>query len=276
MALTTRPLVSIITPAYNSAEYLEELIQSILQQDYPDIEHLIIDDGSQDNGATLAILHKYPHLRWWSRSNMGQYATMNEGLMAAKGEIVCFVSADDLVVPGAVSSVVEFLSRRTYCDGVFGITTRIDSHGEHLSYYIPFRTAPMAYYPYFAHVSHCSLYMKKVSLQKHHLTFDPSLRYVGDYDWMIRIYKSRLKIGVLKQELSRVRLHDDQTSRRYASGSILETQQVISKHHINGLAYIFYHVMYLLLVEMQSAVQSIKQDGIAGIIRRRIRKYQNR
>ena len=71
MALTNMPLVSIITPVYNGAEYLNEMIQSVQRQDYPNIEHLIIDDGSQDDGATVAILEKYPHLRWWSRENKG-------------------------------------------------------------------------------------------------------------------------------------------------------------------------------------------------------------
>ncbi len=60
MALITHPLISIITPVYKGEEYLEELIQSVLNQNYPKIEHLIIDDGSQDGGATISILKKYP------------------------------------------------------------------------------------------------------------------------------------------------------------------------------------------------------------------------
>ena len=84
MALIPPPLITIITPVYNGAEYLDELIQSVLRQDYPNIEHLIIDDGSQDGGATVSVLQKYPHLRWWSRENKGQYATMNEGLFGGE------------------------------------------------------------------------------------------------------------------------------------------------------------------------------------------------
>jgi glycosyltransferase involved in cell wall biosynthesis len=59
MEMNAQPLVSIITPVYNGAEYLDELIQSVLRQDYPNIEHLIIDDGSQDDGATVSVLKKY-------------------------------------------------------------------------------------------------------------------------------------------------------------------------------------------------------------------------
>ena len=276
MALTTKPLVSIITPIHNGAEYLEELIQSVLRQDYSDIEHLIIDDGSQDDEATLAILRRYPHLRWWSRENRGQYATMNEGLLAANGEYVCFVSADDVVSQGAVSAVMDFLGERPHYDGVFGITTRIDLRGESFPYYIPFRTAAMTFYPYFAHISHCSLYLKKASLQKHGLYFDPSLKYVGDYEWMIRIHKCHLKIGLLQQELSKVRIHDDQASRKYARGSILEAQQVISAHRINKLTYGFFSTLYRLMVALWSLSQAFKRDGLAVMVRRRIRKFQSR
>jgi len=276
MALTTGPLVSIMTPVYNGSEYLDELIQSVLQQDYPHIEHLIIDDGSRDDGATVAVLKKYSQLRWWSRENKGQYATMNEGLQAAKGEIICFVSADDVLVSGAVSAAVGFLSKHPHDDGVFGITTRIDPTGEPLPFYIPFRTAPMAFYPYFAHVSHCSLYVKTASLRKHELQFDPTLKYVGDYDWMIRIYKSRLKIGLLKQELSRVRLHPDQASRKFSGGSQLEEQKVLKTQRIDNFTYKFFHWVYWAFIRARRNIQYIKENGIVTITRRRIRKHISR
>lgn len=240
------PLVSIITPVYNGAEYLDNLIQSVLQQDYPNIEHLIIDDGSQDDGATVATLQKYPHLRWWSRENKGQYATMNEGLSAAKGEVICFVSADDLISPGAVRSVMNFFARSPYYDGVFGITNYIDVDGHLLPYLVPFRRAPLSFYPYFAHISHCSLYIGRLALHKYSLFFDPSLRFVGDYDWLIRIHKSNLQIGRLDQELSRVRIHDDQSSQKYLDASRVETHKVIRTHQINRILRFFWLVVYKL------------------------------
>jgi glycosyltransferase involved in cell wall biosynthesis len=276
MALTTGPLVTIMTPVYDGSEYLDELIQSVLKQDYPHIEHLIIDDGSQDDGATVAILKQYPQLRWWSRANKGQYATMNEGLQTAEGEIICFVSADDVLVPGAVSAVVEFLSKHSHDDGVFGITTRIDPAGESLPFYIPFRTAPMAFYPYFAHISHCSLYVKTASLRKHELQFDSTLKYVGDYDWMIRIYKSGLKVGLLKQELSRVRLHPDQASRKFAGGSQLEEQKVLDSQQIDTLAYRFFHWIYWASIKTRRDIQYIKENGMVTAIGSRIRKSISR
>ena len=115
---TDQPLVSIITPVHNGAKYIEKLIESVRTQDYHNIEHVIIDDGSTDDDATVAILRKYPHLNWWSRENKGQYATMNEGLEAARGELVCFISADDVMASGAVHCAVEFMQAHPNYDGV--------------------------------------------------------------------------------------------------------------------------------------------------------------
>ena len=63
------PLVSIITAVRNGSRYLSALIESVLAQDYPRIEHIVIDDGSDDDDATIRILEQYPHLRWWTREN---------------------------------------------------------------------------------------------------------------------------------------------------------------------------------------------------------------
>src|SRR6266487_2873871 len=250
MVVNVSPLVSIITPVYNGSEYLEDLIQSVLNQNYPNIEHIIIDDGSQDNGATVGILRKYPHIRWWYQENKGQYATMNLGMQSAGGEIICFVSADDVISPGSVSSVVDFFVRYPHYAGVFGITTRIDLLGRSIPYYIPFRTAPIYFHQFFAHISHCSLYIRKATLLSHALGFDPSLKYVGDYDWIIRIHKERLNIGLLRCELSKVRLHAEQTSQKNSNDSAIELRQVISTHKISKPLYLFLNKLYKFLFKI--------------------------
>ena len=266
------PLVSIITPVYNGAEYLDELIQSVLQQNYPNIEHLIIDDGSQDDGATVAILRKYQHLRWWSRENLGQYATMNEGLDAAKGSIVCFVSADDIVATSAVNLAHNFLESHPEYDGVFGITSRIDSSGEPSPNPLPFKQAPMSFIPYFAHISHCSLYIKKQSLLSHQLEFDSSLKFVGDYDWMIRINKSKLKIGIIRRELSKVRIHNNQTSQMFSKESSFEKNKVLKKHKVNKTFHSILWGGYLLMTRIKKAIVIYKSLGMREVSRR-IKNY---
>ncbi len=115
------PLVSIVTPTFNSARYLEELLRSVEVQDYPRIEHIVIDDGSDDDGATVAILRRHPRVRWWSRENRGQYATLNEGFRAAKGDFVTTISADDTYAdPGAIGALVAWLRGHPDHDVAYG------------------------------------------------------------------------------------------------------------------------------------------------------------
>ena len=196
------PLVSIITPVYNGAAYLDELIVSVRDQDYPAMEHIIIDDGSNDNGATIAVLKKYPHLRWWSRENRGQYATMNEGLEAAQGNIICFISADDVMLPGAVEKAVTFLANYKKYDGVWGITEFTDKDGYLINTLFPLHIFPTSLYGYFTHISHCSLYIKRDTVMINNLKFKSTLRYVGDYDWILSILDS-LRVGFASALMSR-------------------------------------------------------------------------
>ena len=85
------PLVSIVTPSYNQGRYIEETIQSILNQDYPNFEYIVIDGGSNDN--TIEILKKYEgNLTWISEKDRGQADAINKGFYMAKGEIVAWLN----------------------------------------------------------------------------------------------------------------------------------------------------------------------------------------
>src|SRR5207247_391526 len=100
MITNTYPLVSIVTPAYNQAEYLAETIESVLAQDYPNLEYIVLDDGSTDH--TREVLKKYDgKLRWESHKNMGQARTLNEGWRKANGVYIGYLSSDDILYPGA-------------------------------------------------------------------------------------------------------------------------------------------------------------------------------
>lgn len=108
----TFPLVTIITPAYNRADLIEETIKSILDQKYPNLEYIIIDDGSTDN--TLAVIKKYKDkVTILSQKNMGETKTVNKGLSLAKGEIVAVINSDDPLLPGAIQEMVAYLEKHT-------------------------------------------------------------------------------------------------------------------------------------------------------------------
>ena len=260
------PLVSIITPVYNGAAFIEELILSVQRQDYPNIEHIIIDDGSQDDGATIAILKRYPHLRWWSRENKGQYASMNEGLEAAKGEFVCFISADDLLAPGAVKIAIKHLMQHPELDGLYGRALIIDIDRNPHWKQVSFQGLPFKLYPYLTHVFHCSLYINAKQLINEGLRFNTGYRYNGDYDWIILLMNSGLNIGFLDTVLSQVRYHKNQTSNKYPDAMIKEHNTILRKYHYDTLQHRFFLALLQFLRYLDTPKLAYQSKGIQGVM----------
>jgi glycosyltransferase involved in cell wall biosynthesis len=123
------PLVSIVTPSFNQAQFLEETIQSVLQQDYPYIEYLIIDGGSTD--GSVDIIQKYEkHITYWvSEPDKGQSHAINKGFARATGSIFAWLNADDFLVPSAVHIAIYFLSTMREIGLVYGDRLEIDTKG---------------------------------------------------------------------------------------------------------------------------------------------------
>ena len=123
-------MISIITPTYNSGAYLEKCIQSIVNQEFDDYEHIIVDGGSTDN--TLAIIKKYESLyniKWISEKDNGMYDAISKGFKMAKGDILCWLNSDDIYMPWTLK-VVEHVFQNTDIDWCTGVPTQINENGE--------------------------------------------------------------------------------------------------------------------------------------------------
>ncbi len=127
------PLVTVITPAYNLAHYLPETIDSILDQDYDNIEYIVLDDGSKDN--TREVLSHYTgKLYWETHENMGEASTVNKAWTMAKGDYIVVVNADDPIRPTMLSKLVAFMEKHTDVLAVYPDWYGIDEESEILFY----------------------------------------------------------------------------------------------------------------------------------------------
>jgi len=124
-----QPKVTIITPSYQQAAFLEQTILSVLEQDYPDIEYMVIDGGSTD--GSVEIIRRYAdRLAYWvSERDSGQAEAINKGLRRAAGEIVAWVNSDDYYLPGAVRQAVKVLEAQPELGFVYGDVLAVDGAG---------------------------------------------------------------------------------------------------------------------------------------------------
>jgi len=126
---TVTPLVSVVTPVFNGGRWIEQCIRSVKEQDYPFIEHIIVDGGSTDQ--TLDICRRYPHLIIHSGKDRGQSHAINKGFSMAQGDILAWLCADDVYEPGAVRAAMQgILSGH---DVVMGNSCFIDEEDKYIS-----------------------------------------------------------------------------------------------------------------------------------------------
>ncbi|MDQ3190406.1 MAG: glycosyltransferase, partial [Bacteroidota bacterium] len=118
--------ISIVTPSYNQAHFIEEAIESVICQNYTNFEHIVIDGGSTDN--TIKVLEKYSHLIWISEPDEGQSDAINKGFKMATGDIIGWLNADDLYLPNTFKEVAKNL-KKDEIDAVYGNYKFIDALG---------------------------------------------------------------------------------------------------------------------------------------------------
>lgn len=210
--------VSILIPLYNRASYILETISSVLEQDHPDIELIVIDDGSTDSGDMLveqfAERGELKLLRHPGRINKGQAAALNLGLTIATGEFIAILDSDDLYVPGKIAKQVAFFQQHPEVGLVYGNGKGIDAAGK-VIYDINYDNRTERSDPndllldcYFL-LPQNSLVRASVYQQAGH--FDETLRSGQDHDMLIRLAE-KTQIAHQAIDSFRYRRHDDSIS----------------------------------------------------------------
>ncbi len=128
--MDSQPLVSIVTPSYNQAAYLDAAMNSVLDQEYPNVEYLVADGGSTDGSSEIIRRHA-DRLTWWvSEKDQGQADGANKGFRRAQGEIIGWLNSDDLYRPGAIAGAVAAFQAHPEAGLVFSDVESIDGNGE--------------------------------------------------------------------------------------------------------------------------------------------------
>lgn len=189
----TTPTVSILTPSFNQARYLEATIQSVLSQDYPRIEYLIVDGGSTD--SSVDIIKKYSdRLAWWvSEKDRGQTDAINKGFARATGDILAWINSDDTYEPGAVSAAVKYLLEHPEAGMVYADCNYINEDGRAIGRFPAAQTDLPRLRRGYVHIPQQTMFFR-ADLWKQVGPLDPSFYFAMDYDLWTRIAaRSELK-----------------------------------------------------------------------------------
>ncbi len=199
-------LVSIITPSYNQGQFIRETIESVLGQDYPDIEYWVIDGGSTDD--TVAILRDYEHdprFHWISERDSGQTEAINKGWARCHGDVLCWLNSDDCYTsPGAVSTQLEVLQRTPDVGLIYGDGIFVDEDGGELA---QFPTRDYSY-PELLRVNYImqpTVFVRRAIVEQVGL-LDASFRFAMDRDYWLRC-SSITKFIYNPQTIATYRLH---------------------------------------------------------------------
>jgi len=200
------PKISIVTVSYNQSEFIEENIKSILEQNYPNVEHVIIDAGSVD--GTIEILKKYDkHLNWVSEPDNGQSDGLNKGFKKASGEIIGWINSDDRLCSGALHKVADYFVSHSDEIAVVGNLNLIRTDGSLIR---TLRGKPYEYNNMLninRGVTQGSTFFKKEVFEKIGY-LDESLSFAMDFDLFLRI-SSIKSVPCIDETLAELRIQLD-------------------------------------------------------------------
>jgi glycosyltransferase involved in cell wall biosynthesis len=224
-----QPLVSIVTIVYNGEQYLEQTIQSVLQQTYPAIEYIIIDGGSKDKSVDIIKKYQSRLAYWISEKDKGVSDAFNKGIAKAKGEIIGLINADDWYEPYAVEKIVDAIKEAdvAYGDLQYWKSDKKDMIviGDH-----NFLVNEMS-------VNHPSVFVKS-SCYKKYGTFKSNFKYAMDYDLMLRLKMNRCSFVHVPGVLANMRwegISDQQWHKACKEALLIKNIYFPNKAFLNNL-----------------------------------------
>jgi glycosyltransferase involved in cell wall biosynthesis len=220
--------ISIVTPTYNSAAYIRETMESIHNQSYKNIEHIVMDGLSKDN--TVAIVNEFP-ARCVSEKDKGQSDALNKGFRQVTGDILAWQNADDLYCPGAFQTVVDFFESHPDVDIVYGYYQLIDQDSKWICDVFPIQWNEWL----FVHGRFCppqptAFWRKRVYDAVGDLNVN--LHYCMDVDFYSRVVNKGFKFHRLPVMMGQFRVHQDSKTQNVDNDEKVkrEHQQVLAKN----------------------------------------------
>lgn len=258
------PKISIVTPSLNQGEFIEETVLSVLSQNYPSLEYLVMDGGSSDD--TLKVLEKYSdRIKWVSEADKGQTNAINKGLRLTDGAIVGYLNADDTLLPGSLWKVAEAFTRHPDAMWAVGKCRIVDWQNNEIRKPITsYKNLLLKWggFPLLVvtnYISQPSTFWRRDALETVGF-LDESLHYVMDYDYWLRLY-SRYSPVFIPEYLATFKIHPSSktTSTGHRNVYIEEERRVIRRYS-NSRWLLFLHDVHRWF--MTTAYSVVNRKGV--------------
>jgi glycosyltransferase involved in cell wall biosynthesis len=196
------PKISIVTISYNQADFLEQTILSVIGQNYPNLEYIIIDGGSTDQSVNIIRKYEKSLAFWVSEKDNGMYEALQKGFKKSTGEIMGWINSDDLLLGNSLFVLAGIFSENPNCNWLEGTNTVIDESGKIINQSFPYNTTKYCFYKWnflnneknnirsFGTLQQESTYWRRSLWEKSGSKLDVSLKTAGDFELWMRFFRS--------------------------------------------------------------------------------------
>ncbi len=229
------PSISIVTPSFNQAPFLEATLRSVLDQGYEPLEYIVQDGGSTDGSVDVIQRHASDLTHWESAPDAGQSDAINCGFAHSTGEIMAWLNSDDLILPGTLACVAQFFRDHPDVDVVYGHRFIIDEQGRDVGRWVlpsHWRGAIL----WRCYVPQETMFWRRLIWQAAGGYVDASLQFAMDWDLVLRFHAAGAKFHRIPRFLGAFRTHDQQKSLAWVEETGVAEFEQLRRKYLRGMA----------------------------------------
>jgi len=257
------PRISIVTPSFNQGRYLEATMRSVLDQDYPNVEYIVMDGGSTDGSAEIIRRYADRLAYWTSAPDGGQSAAIAEGFRHARGDVLGWLNSDDIYLPGALDAVGRAFAGSPETDFVYGARRIIDERGQQVDSYEPPTLLHRYYFTFGQWIpQECAFWRR--SLYDRVGGLDPTMNFSLDFSLFIRMWTAKGRFKKISAELGALRSHPETKTSRISDVMVREGAAIRAA---NGIPNIDVELPYRIgerLIRVQTRIEKRLRSAVAA------------
>jgi glycosyltransferase involved in cell wall biosynthesis len=224
------PRITVVTPSFNQAQFLEQTILSVIGQLYPDLEYIIMDGGSTD--GSVDVIRKYEAYvsHWQSEKDNGQASAINAGFAKATGEVLCWLNSDDMLLPGTLLRVGRIFASVDHPKLIFGNCLHFYEGSAKTRGSSVKKASEQIDLALCDYIIQPSTFWNRLAWEKVGF-LDESLHFTFDWEWFIRAKKERVEFQPIEEYLSLYRIHQSHKSAVVGGGRAAEIGYLLRQNH---------------------------------------------